>query len=127
MKILIIRNFPSYMSVKNNTYNIQEVGLAKALVRKGHICDIVFWTDKEEEIVEVPVDNMRTVRVFYRHGKNILKMQFIFNVMSYLHDMIFYNLANTTKCKHGYWQKNILKKQLYTTDHITVLLIKDTT
>ena len=65
MKILIIRTFPSYMSVKNNTYNIQEVGLAKALVRKGHICDIVFWTDKEEEIVEVPVDNMRTVRVFY--------------------------------------------------------------
>lgn len=52
MKILIIRNFPSYMSVKNNTYNIQEVGLAKALVRKGHICDIVFWTDKEEEIVK---------------------------------------------------------------------------
>ena len=40
MKILIIRNFPSYMAVKNNTYNIQEVGLAKALVRKGHFCDI---------------------------------------------------------------------------------------
>ena len=47
MKILIIRNYPSYMAVKNNTYNIQEVGLAKALIRKGHICDIVFWTDKK--------------------------------------------------------------------------------
>ena len=33
------------MAVKNNTYNIQEVGLAKALVRQGHVCDIVFWTE----------------------------------------------------------------------------------
>ena len=30
------------MDVERNTYNIQEVGLAKALVRKGHICDIAF-------------------------------------------------------------------------------------
>ena len=51
MKILIIRNYPSYMDVEKNTYNIQEVGLAKALVRKGNICDIVFWTDKEEKEV----------------------------------------------------------------------------
>lgn len=29
------------MDVERNTYNIQEVGLAKALVRKGHVCDIV--------------------------------------------------------------------------------------
>lgn len=73
MKILIIRNFPSFMSVKNNTYNIQEVGLAKALVRKGHTCDIVFWTDKEEEIVEIPVDGSGVVHVFYRHGKTKFK------------------------------------------------------
>lgn len=64
MKILIIRNFPSYMAVKNNTYNIQEVGLAKALVRKGHFCDIIFWTDKAEETVDVPVDKLGTVHVF---------------------------------------------------------------
>ena len=35
MKVLIVRNYPSYMEVKNNTYNIQEVGLAKALVKKN--------------------------------------------------------------------------------------------
>ena len=73
MKILIIRNFPSYMAVKNNTYNIQEVGLAKALVRKGHHCDIIFWTDKEEETVDVPVDKVGTVHVFSRRGKTMLK------------------------------------------------------
>lgn len=61
------------MSVKNNTYNIQEVGLAKALVRKGHTCDIVFWTDKEEETVEIPVDGSGVVHAFYRHGKTKFK------------------------------------------------------
>ena len=73
MRILIIRNFPSFMSVKNNTYNIQEVGLAKALVRKGHTCDIVFWTDREEEAVEIPVDETGVIHVFYRHGRTKLK------------------------------------------------------
>lgn len=73
MKILIIRSYPSYMDVERNTYNIQEVGLAKALVRKGNICGIVFWTDKEEKEVCVPVDNYGSVKVFYRHGKTALK------------------------------------------------------
>ena len=45
MRILIIRNFPSYMDVKNNTYNIQEVGLAKALTRRGYKVDIVLNMD----------------------------------------------------------------------------------
>lgn len=73
MKILIIRNFPSYMAVKNNTYNIQEVGLAKALVRRGHVCDIIFWTDKQEETVTIPVDKAGVVHAFYKHGKTMLK------------------------------------------------------
>lgn len=73
MKILIIRNYPSYMDVEKNTYNIQEVGLAKALVRKGNVCDIVFWTDKDEKEVAIPVDDRGKVTVFYKHGKTALK------------------------------------------------------
>lgn len=73
MKILIIRSYPSYMDVEKNTYNIQEVGLAKALVRKGHVCDIVFWTDREEKKVNVPVDKDGSVAVYYKHGKTALK------------------------------------------------------
>lgn len=73
MKILIIRNWPTYLSIRNNTYNIQEVGLARALVRTGEICDVLFWTDGEEEDVRVPAGNGRFVTVFYRHGKVILK------------------------------------------------------
>ena len=73
MRILIIRSYPSYMDVEKNTYNIQEVGLAKALVRKGHVCDIVFWTDKEEKNITIEVENYGNVNVFYRQGKTALK------------------------------------------------------
>lgn len=73
MKILIIRNFPSYMDVKRNTYNIQEVGLAKALVRKGHRCDIVFWTDKEEKDELIQFGDGYSISVFYRNSRVFLK------------------------------------------------------
>lgn len=73
MKILIIRNYPSYMSVKNSTYNIQEVGLAKALIRKGHVSDIVFWTDKEVETTELKFDDGKIIHVFYKKGFTRLK------------------------------------------------------
>ena len=73
MKILIIRNIPTYMNLENNTYNIQEVGLAKALVRKGHVCDIIFWTNKNEDEVILPVDDCGKVHVFYKRGKEVLK------------------------------------------------------
>ena len=61
------------MDVEKNTYNIQEVGLAKALVRKGNVCDIVFWTNQDEKEVAIPVDDAGKVTVFYRHGKTALK------------------------------------------------------
>lgn len=73
MKVLIIRNFPSFMDVKHNTYNIQEVGLAKALIRRGHTCDIVFWTDAEEKEERINFDENHFLTVFYRHSKVILK------------------------------------------------------
>lgn len=61
------------MDVKHNTYNIQEVGLAKALVRRGHTCDIVFWTDKEERDERILFDQGKAITVFYRHSRVILK------------------------------------------------------
>ena len=80
MRILIIRSFPSYMNVKNNTYNIQEVGLAKALVRRGLNCDILFWTNKEDADVVLQVDSNSTVTVFYRRGITMLKNTFFTGV-----------------------------------------------
>lgn len=73
MKILIIRNYPNYMDVTCNTYNIQEVGLAKALIRKGHQCDIVFWTEREEIDKTIEFDDGLSYTIYYRRGINILK------------------------------------------------------
>ena len=73
MKILIIRNYPSYIDIRHNTYNIQEIGLAKALTRIGHQCDVLLWTNKQEETVCIPVDKYGEVHVLYRHGKTMLK------------------------------------------------------
>ena len=72
MKILIVRSYPSYMEVENRTYNVQEVGLAKALTRKGCQCDILFWTAEEEKEVCIPVEDS-FVTVYYRRAVSILK------------------------------------------------------
>ncbi|MFD4705101.1 glycosyltransferase family 4 protein [Gottfriedia sp. NPDC058432] len=42
-RVLIIRNFAS--QVNADSYNLQEVGLGKALVKKGFDCDIVYYSD----------------------------------------------------------------------------------
>lgn len=73
MKILIVRLWPSVLDVTKNTYNIQEVGLAKALVKRGHPTDILFWTDGDEMTVKVEVEGAKPINVFYRHGKVLLK------------------------------------------------------
>lgn len=106
MKILIIRNYPSYMAVKNNTYNIQEVGLAKALVRQGHVCDIVFWTEFQEETVTIPVDDMGVIHVFYKHGKTMLKNT-IFTACKTLFEQ--YDILQP--CEYNQMQAWILAKQ----------------
>lgn len=78
MRILIIRVAASYMSIEKNTYNIQEIGLAKALTRLGHKCDVVLWSDSENKDCICYFDQgKRFINVFYRKGKAILKNAFI--------------------------------------------------
>lgn len=43
MKVLIVRSNADKVNI--NSYNLQEIGLARALIRKGHKCDIVYYTD----------------------------------------------------------------------------------
>jgi len=78
MKILIVRTFPSIMNFKQ--YNVQEIGLAKALVRKGHGCGIVFYNGKNKDEIEyVPVScdgETRNITVYKLHGFNVLKNGF---------------------------------------------------
>lgn len=78
MKILIIRVAASYMDIEKNTYNIQEIGLAKALTRLGHKCDVVLWSDDQNKECDYRFDHgEKCFTVFYRKGKAILKNAFL--------------------------------------------------
>ena len=68
MKILIVRTWPYELNA--NSYNVQEIGLAEALVRAGHQCDIVFYLKKGKSYVE---SRKGGVRIYWRRGYNLLK------------------------------------------------------
>ena len=79
MKILIIRPFPDKLNLKS--YNVQEVGLAKALVMKGHICDIVLYHGKEkdkEEEYSFSVGSLRySFKIYWLQGYSFCKNGFM--------------------------------------------------
>lgn len=106
MKILIIRNYPSFMDVEHNTYNIQEIGLAKALIRKGHICDIVFWAKDEEKVVDYVFDDNKHINVYYRKGRNILKNAIYNNI-----DDLIKNYDVIQPCEYNQLQSWLLAKK----------------
>ncbi len=78
MKILIVRTFPSI--IDPNKYNVQEIGLAKALTRAGHTCGIVLYYGKNEDVTErIPVscgEETKEITVYRLRGYNILKNGF---------------------------------------------------
>lgn len=79
MKILIIRTFPDKLNL--NSYNVQEVGLAKALVKKGHICDIVLYNGKEKDWIQdykfISKGREFQFKIYWMHGTGILKNGFM--------------------------------------------------
>lgn len=78
MKILIVRTFPSI--IDPHQYNVQEIGLAKALTRKGYECGIVLYNGKNKDETEyIPVeceDEIRNITLYKLHGFSILKNGF---------------------------------------------------
>lgn len=67
MKILILRTTPNKMNLKN--YNLQEFGLAKALIRKGHQCDVGYYCGREKDHVqEIPFDDDKMLKVLWLRG-----------------------------------------------------------
>lgn len=75
MKILIIRTYPDEINIKN--YNCQELGLAKALVKKGNICDIVLYTKKNKNYgEEIIVEDNKKIHIYYLKAKKFFKNVF---------------------------------------------------
>ena len=79
MKILIIRTFPDILNL--NTYNVQEIGLAKALTMKGHVCDVVLYHGKNADKKEPYVFNYEgkeyQFNIYWLKGIGILKNGFM--------------------------------------------------
>lgn len=75
MKILLLRTFPSVMDPA--AYNSQEVGLARAFVRAGHQCGILYYSARQpahDQAVPVPgLEETRTVTIHWRPGYNFFK------------------------------------------------------
>ena len=72
MKILIVRPTPNKVNL--SSYNLQEIGLAKALVRKGHICDVAYYCGKEKSHTEkIEFDKDKSINIHWLHGFNILR------------------------------------------------------
>lgn len=83
MKILVIRTTPNIMDL--NSYNIQEFGLAKALIRKGHTCDVAFYGGAEKDhIQEIKFDGDKVLRVIWLNGFGCLYEGFFPTLYKYI-------------------------------------------
>lgn len=69
MKILYVRSGPYELSF--NSYNLQEVGLAKSLCNKGFDVDILYYSKKnyDQELVYYG----KTIRILWRKGIKLLR------------------------------------------------------
>lgn len=82
MKVLIVRTFPDILNL--NTYNVQEIGLAKALTCKGIECGVVFFNGKNQDKTEIFYFEKKGIRysfkVYWLKGFGFFKNGFMFSV-----------------------------------------------
>ena len=73
MKILLVRTFASVMNPAS--YNSQEIGLARAFIRAGHVCDIVYYNASSpsyDQVVETPGSDTPVI-IHWRKGYDLFK------------------------------------------------------
>lgn len=73
MKVLIVRTVPGEILLSKVTYNEQYIGLARALIKAGHQCDIICGEENGVRTEEVPAPNGKSIRVFFVKATTILK------------------------------------------------------
>lgn len=77
MRILIVRDVPGELNAKKMTYNIQEVGLATALRKKGHTCDILWCSNDHKYREEEIVSEGHTIKLYVVRSLDFLKNAWI--------------------------------------------------
>lgn len=86
MKVLIVRPSANKMNLK--TYNLQEVGLAKALVRRGHSCDVMYYGGNEKDHFETIRfdDDKHQIRILWIRGFSFLREGYYPTLKKYVKD-----------------------------------------
>lgn len=128
MKILIIRPYPTVMNVKN--YNAQEVGMAKAFMKLGHKCDIVYYNGNNEPHIDVIKTRYGDLKIIWPKSYCILGNGIIKGIRKLSNDYdsillaeydqllcwYFYTFSKNKKYKvfiyHGQYDTNISKKHI---------------
>lgn len=107
MKILIVRTFPDVLKI--DSYNVQEIGLARALTMRGHQCDIVLYNGENEDRTQRYTFEKNGIEynfdIFWMKGKAFFKNGFMPGVKKLIPD---YDVIQV----HEYDQ--IMSWQLYT-------------
>lgn len=75
MKVLIVRTFPNILN--SNSYNIQELGLAKALRNNGVETDIVFYNGLAKSKKEITPEG---ITIYWQKAINIFKNGIFFHL-----------------------------------------------
>lgn len=95
MRILYIRNFAR--KVNPDSYNLQEIGFGKALIRKGYDCDVVYYdSEKEDSVQEVDRFQDHSLRIMWMKGIKILSNSIYRRILS-KHFLDQYDLIITTE------------------------------
>ncbi len=82
MKILIIKTVPGEIKTDKITYNLQELGLASALIEKGIQCDIMCCADSKPSIKEITINDKKKLKLYAVKSIKILKNGFLKNIDS---------------------------------------------
>lgn len=106
MKVLIIRTVPGELDVKKMTYNIQEVGLATALQKKGIQCDIMWCSNNNEYRDDIIYSEGFEIKLYIVKSFNFLKNAWLKNV-----DHIFQNYDILQPCEYNQiYTRHLAKK-----------------
>ncbi|AYA78078.1 glycosyl transferase [Bacillus sp. Y1] len=78
-RVLIIRNFASEVNI--SSYNLQEIGLGKALVRRGYNCDVVYYSDKNTSDELIYEENGKKLIVKWTKAKKIMSNSIYYSLL----------------------------------------------
>lgn len=92
MKILIVRTTPNKVNL--NTYNLQGIGLAKALIRKGHQVDVAYYGGREKDHFQtLTFDDGLSLNILWWHGWGMFYEGIFPSLKKYVND---YDLVQVT-------------------------------